>query len=131
MPRKKTMGLITSAADIGEPVPLGIVDTVRESVGVLPQPDLEPHKQVQALRSQIDGLRQSLADAVGGGAREIARQAKGTAKLYPVSTVLTVAAISALFVVAVSAVTAAPERSRYDRRLADLREIYGRIRDRL
>lgn len=127
MPSKKTTGLITTAAPIGEPVPLGIVDTAHSSVGVPPQPALEPHEEVEVLRSQIADLRQSLSEA----AKELARQAKGTTKLYPISTVVTAAAVSALFVIAVSALTAAPKRSRFERGSDDLRELYDRIRSRL
>lgn len=128
---KKTS--VDDGAKIGEPVPRGFVDTSSGSVGIQPLPEFDAQEEISTLRRQLEIVRQQLADAAGavkGGAQQVARQTEATVKLYPVSTLVTVAALAGAFAFAVAGLRAVPERSRYDRTLNDLREMYDRVRDR-
>ena len=134
-PRKhpEHLKLESSTTKIGEPVPKAVIDTNTESVGVPPQPHYDPAAELGALREQVDILRRHLsgtASVAKGGARQAARHAEATVKLYPVSTLVTVAAVAAGFAFAVAGLRSAPPRSRYDRGLDLTRDLYGRVRDR-
>jgi hypothetical protein len=135
-PRKptKTTTLATTAAKIGEPVPKGIVDTDTASLGIPSQPDLDRREELGALRKQVDVLRRQVADAAQAtkvGARQAARRTDATVKLYPISTLVTVAAVAGAFAFAVAGLRAPPPRSRSDRALDEMRDLYDRIRSRL
>jgi hypothetical protein len=135
-PRKPTKitTLDTTAAKIGEPVPKGIVDIDTASLGIPPQPDLGPREELSALRKQVDVLRRQVDDAAQAakvGARQVARRTDATVKLYPVSTLVTVAAVAGAFAFAVAGLRAAPPRSHSDRALDEMRDLYDRIRGRL
>lgn len=128
---KKTS--IDEGVKIGEPVPRGVVETSSASVGIQPLSEFDAQEEISALRRQLETVRQQLADAtaaVKGGARQVARQTEATVKLYPVSTLVTVAALAGAFAFAVAGLRASPQRSRYDRTLDDLRDMYDRVRDR-
>lgn len=128
---KKTS--IDKGVKIGEPVPRGVVETSSASVGIQPLSEFDAQEEISALRRQLETVRQQLADAtaaVKGGARQVARQTEATVKLYPVSTLVTVAALAGAFAFAVAGLRASPQRSRYDRTLEDLRDMYNRVRDR-
>jgi hypothetical protein len=101
-PRKhpEHLKLESSTTKIGEPVPKAVIDINTESVGVPPQPHYDPAAELGALREQVDILRRHLsgtASVAKGGARQAARHAEATVKLYPVSTLVTVAAVAAGF----------------------------------
>ncbi|MGO4568376.1 hypothetical protein AB4Z52_25795 [Rhizobium sp. 2YAF20] len=135
-PRKstKTTTLGTTATKIGEPVPKGTVDNNTASPGIPSQSDIDARQALGALRKQVDVLRRQVADvaqAVKGGARQAARQTEATVKLYPVSTLVTVAAVAGAVAFAVAGLRAAPPRSRSDRALDEMRDLYDRIRGRL
>jgi len=128
---KKTS--IDEGVKIGEPVPRGVVETSSASVGIQPLSEFDAQEEISALRRQLETVRQQLADAtaaVKGGARQVARQTEATVKLYPVSTLVTVATLAGAFAFAVAGLRASPQRSRYDRTLDDLRDMYDRVRDR-
>ena len=134
-PRKdKTATLVTEGAKIGEPVPRAIVDTNTASVGIPPQADFNPDEEISALRQQVDALRKQLAEAAGGAkasARVAARQTQATVKLYPVLSLFAVAAVAGAFAFAVAGLRTTPARTRYESTLDDLRDLYGRVRDRI
>ena len=134
MPTKKEQPiLVDEGAKIGEPVPLGIVDTNTASIGIPLQSELDASMEISALRKELNTLRQQIAEAAGavkGGARQAARQTEAAVKLYPVSTLAAVAAIVGVCAFAFAGQKAAPSRSRYDRTLDDLRDLYTRLRDR-
>lgn len=135
-PRKRTdtAPLVAKGAKIGEPVPKAIVDTNTAVVGIPPQPDYDPREEIGALRKQMEALRQQISDAaqsVKGGARQAARQTEATVKLYPVSSLLAAAAVAGAFAFAIAGLRSSTPRSRYDRALDEVRDLYDRIRDRL
>ncbi|MBX4950703.1 hypothetical protein HJA95_14170 [Rhizobium binae] len=135
MPAKttKTKPLVAEGAKIGEPVPRAIVDTNTASVGIPPQPEFDAEKEISAVRKQLETLRQQVADASGavqGGARQAIRQTEATVKLYPLSSLIAVAATAALFAVAIAGLQGSPRRSRYDRALEELRAVYDSVRGR-
>ncbi|MFC5757862.1 hypothetical protein [Rhizobium sp. GCM10022189] len=135
MPAKKTTAkpLVAEGAAIGEPVPRAVVDKNTASVGIPPQPEFDAEKEIGALRKQLEILTQQVGDAssaVKGSARQVVRQAEGTVKLYPVSSLVTAAAIAATFALVVAGLRASPRHSRYDRAIEDLRELYGSLRGR-
>lgn len=135
MPAKKTITkpLVAEGAKIGEPVPRAIVHTNTASVGIPPQPEFNPEKEIGALRKQLETLHQQVAAAslaVKGGARQAARQTEATVKLYPLSSLGAVAAVAAVFVFAITGRQTSPKRSRYDRSLEDLRDLYDSVRGR-
>jgi hypothetical protein len=127
-PRKRgTTTLEASETKIGEAVPKAVIDRAKAAVGI--PPHVDPVEEVAAMRSQLEALREQISDMaskVGDGARQTARQVEGTAKLYPMSSVLTVAGLTALFAFAVTGVRSAPPRSRGDRILEDLQDLYER-----
>lgn len=128
-PRKRGTTLDPSDTKVGEPVPKGVIDTVEEVVGVPHQVD--PAEEIAAIRGQLDDLRLRIAEATSnlrGGARLAARQAQVTAKLYPMSSVLAVAGLTALFVLAVGGVHSSPPRSRTGRVMDELQDLYERAR---
>jgi erythromycin esterase-like protein len=130
---KETKTSVDNGAKIGEPVPRGVVETSSASVGIKPLHEVDAQEEISALRRQLETVRQQLADAtdaVKGGARQVARRTEATVKLYPVSTLVTVAALAGAFAFAVARLRAVPDRSRYDRTLDDLRDMYDRVRDR-
>jgi len=113
---------------IGEPIPRGVVDTSATS-----RAEFDVEQEIGALRNELEIVRRHIADAAGavkGGARQVARQTEATVKLYPVSTLVTVAALAGAFAFAVAGLRAGPSRSRYDRTTNDLRELFERVRDR-
>ncbi|UFS78951.1 MULTISPECIES: hypothetical protein [Rhizobium] len=135
-PRKRTATApaVTEGAKIGEPVPKAIVDTSNASVGIPPQPDYDPREEIRALRRQMESLRREISAAarsVKGGAMQAARQTEATVKLYPVSSLLAVAAVAGAFAFAIAGLRSSTPRSRYERALDEMRDLYDRIRDRL
>jgi hypothetical protein len=134
-PRKdKTATLLTQGAKIGEPVPRAVVDTNTASVGIPPQPDFNPAEEIGALRRQVETLREQLASAAHRtkvSAKQVARDTEATVKLYPVSSLVAVAAVAGAFAFAVAGLRSVPSRTRYERTLDDLRDLYDRIRDRI
>ncbi|EPE96849.1 hypothetical protein [Rhizobium grahamii] len=135
MPPRKTdtTTLGQDSAKIGEPVPIGIIDTNTSSVGIPPSADFDAYEEIGALRKQLEGLRQQVSDAVQavkGGARQAARQTEATVKLYPVSSLVAVATVAAAVAFVVGA-RPVPQKSRYDRTLDDIRDLFERLRDRL
>jgi hypothetical protein len=135
MPAKKTMTkpLVAEGARIGEPVPRAIVDTNTASVGIPPQPEFNAENEIGVLRKQLEALRQQVADAsvaVKGGARQAVRQTEATVKLYPLSTLGAVATAAAVVALAIVGFRTAPRRTRYDRGLEDLRDLYDSVRGR-
>ncbi|EJC83599.1 hypothetical protein Rleg4DRAFT_6653 [Rhizobium leguminosarum bv. trifolii WSM2297] len=135
MPRRKsteTMTLDTQGAKIGEPVPKAVIDTNTASVGVPRQPDHGLQEELNTLRQQIDALQQQILDgarSVEAGARKAMRQTEATVKLYPVSTLLIVAAAVGAF--AFAARSASPPRRRHQPALRELRDLYETIRERI
>ncbi|WP_112437322.1 hypothetical protein [Rhizobium sp.] len=128
---KKTA--VGDGAKIGEPVPRGVVDTSGTSPGIQSGAEFDAQKEIGTLRKELEAVRQQLATAAGtvkGGARQVARQTEATVKLYPVSTLVTVAALAGAFAFAVAGLRASPSRSRYERTLDDLRDMYDRVRNR-
>ena len=118
---------------IGEPIPRGVVDTTATFAAVQSGADFDVQEEIGALRSELEVVRRQLANAAGavkGGARQVARQTEGTVKLYPVSTLVTVAALAGAFAFVVAGLRTSPSRSHYDRTMDDLRELYERVRDR-
>jgi hypothetical protein len=134
MPDKKAQPrLVTEGAAIGEPVPRAIIDTNADAVGIPPQPEFDAQEEIGALRKQLDTLRQQVADAAGAvrnKAGQAARQTEATVKLHPVSTLVAVAALTGAVAFAIAGLRSAPPRSRYDRTLDDLRDLYAAVRDR-
>jgi len=135
MPAKKTItkSLVAEGARIGEPVPRAIVDTNTASVGIPLQPGFNAEKEIGVLRKQLEALRQQVADAsvaVKGGARQAVRQTEATVKLYPLSTLGAVATAAAVVALAIVGFRTAPRRTRYDRGLEDLRNLYDSVRSR-
>jgi ElaB/YqjD/DUF883 family membrane-anchored ribosome-binding protein len=113
---------------IGEPIPRGVVDTSATSGA-----EFDVGQEIGALRNELEIVRRHIADAadaVKGGARHVARQTEATVKLYPVSTLVTVAALAGAFAFAVAGLRASPSRTRYERTMDDLRELVERVRDR-
>jgi len=133
MPSKNEHRTLTDhSAKIGEPVPRGVVDTSNAEVGVPAQADFNAKEEIGKLHQQIAAMREqvsSLAGSMKSGARRAARQTGATVKLYPLSTLFTVAAIAGAVAFTMAIPKAAPRRSRYDRTLDELREAYSRIRD--
>jgi len=135
MPAKTTKPktLVAEGAKIGEPVPRAIVDTNTASVGIPPQSEFDAEREIGAIRQQLETLRQQVADAsvaIQGGARQAIRQTGATVKLYPLSSLIAVAATAALFAFAIAGLQGAPRRSRYDRALEELRDVYESVRGR-
>lgn len=135
MPRKQAniSTLITKGVKVGEPVPKAIVDAATASVGIPPQSDYGLPEELGALRNQMEALRQQIAEAtrtVKGGARIAARQTEATVKLYPVSSLLAVAAVAGAIAFAFVALRSSPPSSRYDRTLDNMRKLYDRVLDR-
>lgn len=121
------------SAKIGEPIPRGVVDPSVPVGGVQSGAEFDVEQEIGALRNEMEVVRRHIADAAGavkGGARQVARQTEATVKLYPVSTLVTVAALAGAFAFAVAGLGAGPSRSRYDRTTDDLRELFERVRDR-
>lgn len=135
-PRKRTATApaATEGAKIGEPVPKAIIDTDTASVGIPPQPDYDPREELRAMRKQLESLRLEISAAarsVKGGAMQAARQTESTVKLYPVSSLLAVAAVAGALAFAIAGLHSSTPRSRYDRALDEMRDLYDRIRDHL
>jgi hypothetical protein len=131
--KKETTSLISEGAKLGEPVPRAIVDINTASVGVQPQPEFNVQEELSSLRNQLENIKQQLAVATGtvkGGARRAVKQTQATVKLHPISSLMAVAAVVGAFAIVITASRSTPRRSRYDRRLADLRDLYERARDR-
>jgi len=123
---------VDDGAKIGEPVPRGVIDT-GASGGNQSLADFDAQKEIGALRRELESVRQQLATATGtvkDGARQVARQTEATVKLYPLSTLVTVATLAGAFAFAIVGLRAGPSRSRYERTLDDLRDMYGKVRDR-
>lgn len=119
---------------IGEPIPRGVVDTTATFAGVQSGADFDVQEEIDALRSELEVVRRQLTNAAGavkGGARQVARQTEATVKLYPMSTLVAVAAFAGAFAFAVAGLRTSPSRSHYDRTMDDLRELYERVRDRV
>ena len=135
MPRRKsteTTTLDIKGAKIGEPVPKAIIDTKTASVGVPRQPDYDPREDLSALRKQIDALQQQVLDlarSAKGGAGKAVRQTEAAVKLYPVTTVLLVAAAAGALVLAGRSASAPRHRSYSP--LDELRDLYHALRDRV
>jgi hypothetical protein len=131
-PRKRgTTTLEASETKIGEAVPKAVIDSAKASVGI--PPHVYPVEEVAAMRSQLEALREQISDMasrIGDGARQTARQVEGTAKLYPMSSVLAVAGLTAVFVFAVTGICSGPPRSRSERILEDVQDLYERARRR-
>jgi len=132
MPAKEpaTKQLLADGAKLGEAVPRAVVDRNTASVGIPPLPEVDTEAELGTLRKQLETLRQQVADAsaaVKGGARHAVRQTEATVKLYPLSSFMTVATIAAVFAFAAIRLQA-PRRSRYDRALSDLRDLYDSLR---
>jgi hypothetical protein len=133
-PRKTTdtTTLDIAGAKIGEPAKT-IVERSKASAGVPAQADFNAEREIGALRTQLEVMQKQLsaaAYAAKGGAKEAARQTQATVKLYPVSTLVAVAAIAGAFAFAVAGLRSSPTRSRYDWSVDDLRDLYDRLRDR-
>jgi hypothetical protein len=109
-PRKPgTPKLEASETKIGEAIPKAVIDTAHDIVGVSPQ--IDPAEEIAAVRGQLDALRERVSQTAAkfsGGTYQAARRAEATAKLYPVSSVLAVAGLAALFVLAATGIRAAP-----------------------
>jgi hypothetical protein len=115
-------------------VPKGVVDTATGKVGVPVQPDHDLHEELGALRKQLETLQKqvtSVAQGIKGGARVAARQTEATVKLYPVSTMVAVAAAVGAIAFALASSRSAPPRSRYDRAFDEMRDLYDRVRERI
>lgn len=96
-PRKSVKSATLEAAGpkIGSPVPKGIVNTATGEVGAAVQPAYDPGEEFAAVRKQLETLQKQVSDAaqtIKSGARKAARQTEATVKLYPVSTMIAVAA---------------------------------------
>lgn len=125
-PRKRgTSNLEASDTKIGDAVPKAVIDTAKEVVGVPAQ--ISPVEEIAEVRGQIEALRGQIAK-IGGGARQAVRQTEAAAKSYPKTSVLVVAAISALVVLAVTGIGSAPKRTRSERILDELQDLYDRAR---
>jgi hypothetical protein len=135
MPAKTnaTAALISDGAKLGEPVPRAVVDTNSASVGIPPQPEANAKEQIGALYKQLDALRQQVSDTaskIKGGVRQAGRQTEASVKLYPVSGLMTVAAIAGAVALVIAGLRSAPPRSRYGRMLDEIGTLYGKLRDR-
>ncbi len=135
MPAKTnaTATLISDGAKLGEPVPRAVVDTNSASVGIPPQPEANAKEQIGALYKQLDALRQQVSDTaskIKGGVRQAGRQTEAGVKLYPVSGLMTVAAIAGAVALVIAGLRSAPPRSRYGRMLDEIGTLYGKLRDR-
>jgi hypothetical protein len=137
MPAEKKMTtrpLVADGAKIGEPVPRAVVDVNTASIGIPPQPEFNAEEEIGLLLSQVEILRRQVADAsaaVKTGASVAVRQTKATVKLYPVSSLVTVAAVAAIFGLAIAGrLQASARQSTYDRALDDMRDLYDKIRGR-
>jgi hypothetical protein len=135
MPAKTngTAALISDGAKLGEPVPRAIVDTNSASVGIPPQPEANAEEQIGALHKQLDALRQQISDAaskIKGGVRQVGRQTEASVKLYPLSGLMTVAAIAGAVALVIAGLRSSPPRSRYGGMLDEIGTLYGKLRDR-
>ncbi|MHC2569919.1 hypothetical protein [Rhizobium leguminosarum] len=135
-PRKpgKSATLEAAGAKIASPVPKGVVDTATGKIGVPVQPDYDPSEEFGALRKQLETLQKQVSDAaqtITGGARAAARQTETTAKLYPVSTMIAVAAAVGAIAFAIGGSRSRPLRSHYHRGLDEMRDLYDRVRGRI
>jgi len=135
-PRKpaKPAALDTTGAKIASPVPKGVIDTATGEVGVPTQPDYDPREELGAMRKQLEILQKQVSAAtqsVKSGARQAARQTEATVKLYPVSTLVAVAAAAGAIAFAIAGTRSAPPRSRYDSALDEIRHLYDKVRDRI
>ncbi|MCS3741614.1 MULTISPECIES: hypothetical protein [unclassified Rhizobium] len=135
-PRKRTetSPLGQESAKIGEPVPTGIIDTNTASVGIPPGSDFDAEEELGALRKQLEGLREQVTEALQaakGSARQAARQTEATVRLYPVSSLVAVAVVTAALSFAIGGARVVPQRSRYERALDDIRELFEELRERL
>ncbi|AXA43372.1 hypothetical protein [Rhizobium leguminosarum] len=135
-PRKSAKSATLEAAGpkIGSPVPKGIVNTATGEVGAAVQSAYDPGEEFAAVRKQLETLQKQVSDAaqtIKSGARKAARQTEATVKLYPVSTMIAVAAAVGAIAFAIAGSRSAPPRSRYDRALDEMRDLYDRVRDRI
>lgn len=126
MADKTVATLITDGAKIGEPVPRAIVDTNTASVGIPRQPKFNAHEEIGALRTQIDSLHQQVVEA-SFAVKSGARRAQAAVKLYPMTTIIGVAAAAAL-AFALTTARSGPRRSRYDVILDEMRDVINRLR---
>ncbi len=134
MPIKKEHRTLTDhAAKIGEPVPRGKVDTSTAEVGVPIEPGFDAKDEIGQLRRQVEALHEqvfNLAGTMKSGARHVARRTEATVKLHPLSTLIAIAAIVGTVAFTVAGAKSLPKRSRYDKTLDELRDAYGRMRER-
>jgi ElaB/YqjD/DUF883 family membrane-anchored ribosome-binding protein len=135
MSRKPTVTktLDTKGEKIGEPVAKEIVDASKDSSGIPAQAGFNAHSEIGKLRTELDALQKQLAtvaQSVKGEARYAARQTQATVKLYPIPSLIAVAAVAGVFALAVAGIRS-PARSRYETTMDDIRDLYDRLRDRL
>lgn len=136
-PRKRTDPeklLDTNGAAIGEAVPTSIVDASTAAVGIPPEADRDPSRDLDMLRRELDQLQKKISRMVAvtkSGSIQAARQTEATVKLYPISSLLAAASVAAAFAFAVSALRSRPPRTNYERMLEDLTRLTGRVRSRL
>lgn len=135
MSRKPTVTktLDTKGEKIGEPMAKEIVDASKDFSGIPAQAGFNAHSEIGKLRTELDALQKQLAaiaQSVTAEAGQAAGQTEATVKLYPVSSLITVAAVAGAFALAIAGIRS-PARSRYETTMDDIRDLYDRLRDRL
>jgi hypothetical protein len=78
-----------------------------------------------ALQKQLVAVERSLKTE----ARQAARHTKAKLKLYPVSSLVAVAAVAGAFALSVAGLCLTPARSRYETTTDDIGDLYDRLRD--
>jgi ElaB/YqjD/DUF883 family membrane-anchored ribosome-binding protein len=136
MSRKPTVTktLDTKGEKIGEPMAKEIVEPSKDSSGIPAQTGFNAHSEIGKLRTELDAMQEQLAavaESVKAEARQVARQTEATVKLYPVSSLIAVAAVAGVFALAVAGRRVTPARSRYETTMDDIRDLYDKLRDRM
>ncbi|KAA0690924.1 hypothetical protein DTW90_28895 [Neorhizobium sp. P12A] len=131
-PRKTTTDLRAETAAIAEEVPESAIEATPIETGIPGHAGYEA--ELSDLRAQMSALNEQIA-ALAENARKktvhLARQGEATVKLYPVSSLLTVAAIATAVGFALAGGRSQPPRSRYERSRDDVADFVEALRARL
>lgn len=131
-PRKTTTDLRAETAAIAEEVPESAIEATRAETGIPAEAGYAA--ELSDLRAQMSALNEQIA-ALAENAKKmtvrLARQGEATVKLYPVSSLLTVAAIAAAVGLALAGARSQPPRSRYERSRDDVADFVEALRARL
>jgi hypothetical protein len=134
MPAHKTTDLTTEGDAISEEGPETATESTGMKIGVPAQAGYNAEGDLDDLRAQMRALGTqiaALADNAKTRSIRLARQGEATVKLYPVSSLLTVATVAAVVGLAVAGARSARPRSRYDRSRDDVADVVEALRARL